>query len=71
LTIRGKREFLHEVPEDQWFYKECFWGAFSRSLVLPFEVAADAAQASLKNGVLEIRIPVREQGKKVAVTWEE
>jgi HSP20 family molecular chaperone IbpA len=38
---------------------------------LPFDVASDLATASLKNGVLEIRVPIREHGKKLAVTWEE
>ncbi|MFA5186047.1 MAG: Hsp20/alpha crystallin family protein [Patescibacteria group bacterium] len=71
LTIRGKRSMVKEVPEDDWYYRECFWGAFSRSLVLPYEVATDLAQASLKNGVLEIRVPVREHGKKVDIAWEE
>jgi len=71
LTIRGKREMTSEVNEDQWFYRECYWGAFSRSIVLPYEVAADSAKASLKNGVLEVRIPVREHGKKVSVAWQE
>lgn len=71
LTIRGKRETQSDIEEDQWFYRECFWGAFSRSIVLPFEVAGDLAAASLKNGILEIRIPIREQGKKVPVQWEE
>ncbi len=67
LTIRGKREMRIAVSEDEWFYRECFWGAFSRSIVLPFEVASDLATAGLKNGVLEVRIPIREQGQKVAV----
>lgn len=71
LTIRGKREMANEISDDQWFYRECYWGAFSRSIVLPYEVAADSAEASLKNGVLEVRIPVREHGKKVSVAWKE
>lgn len=71
LTIRGKRESSTEVDEDRWFYRECYWGGFSRSIVLPFEVASDLATASLKNGILEIRIPIREHGKKLAVQWEE
>lgn len=71
LTIRGKREHSTEVDEDRWFYRECYWGSFSRSIVLPFEVASDLASASLKNGILEIHIPIREHGKKLAVTWEE
>ena len=71
LTIRGKRESSSEIDENKWFYRECYWGAFSRSIVLPFEVASDLSKASLKNGVLEVRIPIREHGKKLAVQWEE
>ncbi|MEK7116215.1 MAG: Hsp20/alpha crystallin family protein [Patescibacteria group bacterium] len=71
LTIRGARSHDTEIPEDNWYYRECYWGAFSRSVVLPFDVASDLAQASLKNGVLEIRIPIREHGKKLTVKWEE
>lgn len=71
LTIRGKREAERGIDEDQWFYHECYWGAFSRSIVLPYEVSTDAAEARLKNGVLEIRIPIREAGKKLAVRWED
>jgi HSP20 family protein len=71
LTIRGKREVSRDIEESQWFYRECYWGTFSRSIVLPFEVASDLASASLKNGVLEVRIPIREHGKKLSVKWEE
>lgn len=70
LTIRGQRAFERDVPHEQWFYRECYWGSFSRSIVLPYDVAGDATQASLKNGVLEVRIPIREPGKKVQVKWE-
>ncbi|MFZ2804011.1 MAG: Hsp20/alpha crystallin family protein [Patescibacteria group bacterium] len=71
LTIRGTRDAGREVDDDRWFYRECYWGAFSRSIVLPFEVASDLAEASLKNGVLEIAMPIREHGKKLAVNWSE
>ena len=69
LTIRGKRESGNDVSDEEWFYRECYWGAFSRSIVLPYEVASDLAEANLKNGVLEIRIPIREHGKKLNVSW--
>lgn len=71
LTIRGRRESATEIPDDHWYYRECYWGAFSRSIVLPYEVSADSAEASLKNGLLEVRIPIREHGKKVDVAWKE
>ncbi|MBU1348789.1 Hsp20/alpha crystallin family protein [Patescibacteria group bacterium] len=71
LTVRGTRSYAKEIPEDDWYYRENYWGSFSRSIVLPHEVAVDSAKASLKNGVLEIRIPISTQGKKMKVTWEE
>ncbi|MBD3251504.1 Hsp20 family protein, partial [Candidatus Uhrbacteria bacterium] len=52
LTIRGKRSADKEVREEDWYYRECYWGAFSRSIVLPYEVHADKAEADMKNGVL-------------------
>jgi HSP20 family protein len=70
LTVRGKRELEHRVREEDWYYRECYWGAFSRSIVLPYEVIADRAEASLKNGILEIRIPIQHgdsQGIKVKI----
>jgi HSP20 family protein len=71
LTVRGTRSHAKDISEEDWYYRENYWGTFSRSIVLPYEVSADHAKASLKNGVLEIRIPIREHGKKVAVKWEE
>lgn len=71
LTIRGKREHSKEISQDDYFYRECYWGSFSRSIVLPHEVSPDSAKASLKNGVLEIRLNIHEHGKKVKVKWED
>lgn len=72
LTVRGKRSSEREVDEQHWYYRECYWGAFSRSVVLPYEVNGAQADASLKNGILEIRIPIRgEAEQKIAVKVEE
>lgn len=59
LTIRGHRESTHEIKEDEWFHQECYWGTFSRTVILPMDVEADKAEASLIHGLLEIRIPLR------------
>lgn len=64
LTIRGKRELEHHISEDDWFYRECYWGSFSRSVVLPYDVTPDHAEATLKNGVLEIRIPIKNASER-------
>jgi len=41
ITIRGKREREEEGKIEKFYYNECFWGPFSRSLILPQEINAD------------------------------
>lgn len=67
VTIRGKREREHRVSEKDFFFQECYWGSFSRSIILPCEVRADRATASLKNGVLTITLPKIGSQRTVAV----
>ena len=57
VTIRGIREEFKETNEDGYFHRELFWGGFSRSLLLPEEVAIDEAEAQEKHGLLEIKLP--------------
>lgn len=57
VTLRGKREKQREVSTSDYFYQELYWGAFSRSILLPQEVDADEAEATIKNGLLTIRLP--------------
>lgn len=61
LTIRGHRQHKQETNEDDWFVQECYWGSFSRSIVLPLDVVADRTDATIKNGILEIRLPIRSE----------
>jgi len=67
LTIRGKREGQREANDDDWYYRECYWGAFSRSIVLPVDVYPEQAEAIVRNGVLEIRIPIREAQYRIKI----
>lgn len=62
VTIRGRRERAHEVSGDAYYYKELFWGTFSRQVILPEEVEEDEAEASLKHGLLSIRLPKKRRG---------
>jgi len=57
VSIRGERRKIEEVPEKDYLYQECFWGPFSRSIVLPEEIDPENAKAVLKNGVLVLRLP--------------
>jgi HSP20 family protein len=54
LTIKGKRENEEVLRSHEYLYKECYWGSFSRSLVLPAEVDSRKIEAYLENGVLTI-----------------
>ncbi len=67
LTIRGKREHEEKIEEKNYFYQECYWGNFSRSIILPCEVRVDKISAKLKNGVLIVKLPKAKTEKKVAI----
>ncbi|MBN1326305.1 Hsp20/alpha crystallin family protein [Candidatus Falkowbacteria bacterium] len=71
LTIRGRREQKIEDEGTDYLYKECYWGGFSRSIILPFEVQVDKVQANLKNGVLTIIMPKAPKSKMIPVKIHE
>jgi HSP20 family protein len=56
LTIRGQRSSPIK-SSGQYFYQECYWGKFSRSIILPAEVRAELAQATYAHGVLTVILP--------------
>jgi HSP20 family protein len=57
ITIRGHREEHQEVTEENYFYKELYWGSFTRTILLPEEVDVDMAEANTNHGILVIRLP--------------
>ncbi len=61
ITIRGRREESHRVERENYFYQELYWGSFSRSILLPQEINPDEAEATLKEGILTIRLPKRDK----------
>jgi len=63
LTIKGEKKFAGEPKEDQFHRIERRYGAFSRSFSLPQTVDAGKVSAEYKNGVLTVRLPVREEAK--------
>ena len=69
VTIRGERSREEVIQDGDYYYQECFWGKFSRSVILPQEIDPDEATSVLKNGVLTIRLPKlhRDKSRKVKV----
>jgi len=57
VTIKGKRVKDETIRDEDYFYQECYWGAFSRSVILPFDVDSNKAVATIKNGILTLRLP--------------
>jgi len=57
VTIKGERKNEEVVNAENYYYQECYWGGFSRSVVLPVDILSEKSEASLKNGILTIRLP--------------
>jgi HSP20 family protein len=72
LTIRGKRESNKELEEADYLYQECYWGRFSRTIILPADVDDDKVDATIEQGVLTVVLykSKRSAGIKIKVTGE-
>jgi HSP20 family protein len=67
LTIRGKRERDEKVKEENYLYQECYWGYFSRSVILPTEVDGKNIDAVLENGILTIKLTKTKHEQNIPV----
>ncbi|MFC1597966.1 Hsp20/alpha crystallin family protein [Patescibacteria group bacterium] len=70
ITIRGRRQSkCDDIQDDDYFIRECFWGGFSRSVILPVDVQHDKIEATLENGILTITLPkaARSRNGKIEV----
>lgn len=66
LTIKGERQPDEEVKKDNYFLQECFWGRFSRTVILPTEVKTGGVKAQLRrNGILTITLPIKKEEKEI------
>ena len=57
VTVKGRRDGNTQVTHDDYFYKELYWGTFTRTILLPHEVEIEEAEAVEKHGLLIIRLP--------------
>ena len=63
LTIKGEKKASTEVKDEQYHHIERRYGSFSRSFSLPQTVDPSKVSADYKNGVLTVKIPLREEAK--------
>jgi HSP20 family protein len=63
LTIRGETREETSSSGENWHRREIRSGSFARSFSLPSDVDSDACEANFENGILELRLPKREEAK--------
>src|SRR4026209_768991 len=63
LTIKGEKKVSSEVKEEQYHHVERRYGTFSRSFSLPTTDDPSRVSAEYKQGVLTVRLPLREEAK--------
>jgi HSP20 family protein len=73
IMIKGNRgkptDLDPKTNAKDYFYQECYWGPFSRQIILPAEVDSTKVEAVMKNGILTIKVPkiIKEVKKKVSI----
>jgi len=71
VTIKGEKKEEKEDKDKNYYYMERSYGSFSRVIPLDAEIEADKAEASFKNGILDIKIPknqaAKTKGTKVSI----
>lgn len=63
VTIRGNRQPDERIDSEDYYYQECFWGPFSRAVILPVDIDPENVSAELEDGILSIRLPKTEKIK--------
>jgi HSP20 family protein len=71
VSIKGERRREKDVRKEDYLHQECYWGRFSRTVILPQEVDPDSATVHFRNnGVLTIHLPklIKQKSKKLKIS---
>ncbi|MBI3115545.1 MAG: Hsp20/alpha crystallin family protein [Candidatus Kerfeldbacteria bacterium] len=71
VTIKGVRRREQTVADEDYLFRECYWGGFSRRIILPVDVRTDSVNATMKDGILTITLPKVERPKPKSVRVSE
>lgn len=71
LIIKGKRDNPNKDKEKRYFLKECYWGPFSKEIILPREIDTSRIDAKVKEGILTVRMQKIERSKSKKISVED
>jgi HSP20 family protein len=63
LTVKGTRKEEREPREEDYYARERWAGAFTRSVMLPPGLEPEKMKAIFRNGVLEVHVPKTKEAK--------
>ena len=72
ISIKGMRRRELEGADAEYLHQECYWGKFTRSIILPEEVDPERANVNFKNGILSVKMPKtnRNRARKLEVRMD-
>jgi HSP20 family protein len=72
LIIKGERMPPENIDPSLYEHRECFWGPFSRTIILPKDLDLENTRAYYHNGILMVKIPkkVEKQVKRIEIRTE-
>jgi len=62
IRIKGKRPKISS-QERKYFYQECFWGTFSKTIILPTPINQETTKGVINNGILVLTMPKKQLSK--------
>ena len=67
VTISGHRKEGSMAETGDYLTQELFWGAFSRTIMLPEEIDPEMSIATEKNGLVIIRLPKIDKKRRTKI----
>lgn len=71
VTIKGIRRMKYEVADDTYLIRECYFGGFSRSIILPVDILHDKVRATLELGLLTVILPKSNKSRHSKISVQE
>lgn len=67
VSISGRREENKSTPDENYYIRELYWGAFARTVELSDEIDITQAEAIERHGMLIIKLPKIDKNRKTVL----